>query len=271
VPVLDYLNETVLEAIHRHDKSILEISTKPRQDVLSIIKEPDTYWLSTHGPRGIMPLAPPGYQFFRNVRDFGAVGDGMTDDTVAINRAAAWLSANNSQTRCGDGRCASSTTLGALVYFPRGTYLVSSPIAGYFYTQFVGDPTADKPAIKGAKNFTGIALLDADPYVPSGGGRQWYLPQDNVLKQVRNLVFDMTEQPRENWDQEQRSVSACVQYAAASRADLDLSRYVPTGIHWPAGRGTSITNCDFKMAISDSEHGATASECWFARVASPGS
>ena len=36
-----------------------------------------------------MPLAPSGYQFYRNVKDFGAVGDGIIDDTEAINRAVA--------------------------------------------------------------------------------------------------------------------------------------------------------------------------------------
>ena len=41
----------------------------------------------------------------------------------------------------------------AFVYFPPGTYLVSTPIIQYYYTQFVGDPT-NKPTIKGSFNFT---------------------------------------------------------------------------------------------------------------------
>lgn len=52
-------------------------------------------------------------KFYRNVRDYGAVGDGSTDDTAAINRAA------SDGNRCG-ANCGSTTTLGALVYFPPG-------------------------------------------------------------------------------------------------------------------------------------------------------
>lgn len=64
------------------------------------------------------PLAPSGYQFFRNVLDFGAKGDGVTDDTVAINQAVASFSLSDRDTlRCGQ-TCGSTTTLGALVYFP---------------------------------------------------------------------------------------------------------------------------------------------------------
>lgn len=58
-----------------------------------------------------MPFAPSGYQFYRNVKDFGAYGDGVHDDTIAINNAA------SSGNRCGEV-CGSSTTLGALIYFP---------------------------------------------------------------------------------------------------------------------------------------------------------
>ncbi|GAB7334644.1 hypothetical protein MBLNU13_g06604t1 [Cladosporium sp. NU13] len=58
-------------------------------------------------------------------------GDGVTDDTNAINAAIA--ASNN----CGQGSLSSSTK-GTLVYFPPGTYLISSPINAYYYSQLVG-------------------------------------------------------------------------------------------------------------------------------------
>jgi len=47
-----------------------------------------------------------------SVKDFGAVGDGVTDDTVAIQNAINYLS-----------------PLGGTLYFPRGSYIVSDPNA----------------------------------------------------------------------------------------------------------------------------------------------
>jgi glucan 1,3-beta-glucosidase len=137
-----------------------------------------------------MPFAPSGYQFFRNVKDFGAVGDGVTDDTAAINRAAAAFSSAELETlRCG-ADCGSTTTLGAVVYFPAGTYLISTPIVQYYYTQFVGNPT-NKPVIEGAFNFTGIALFDSDFYIPGGNGAEWYINQNNFYRQIRNFQFSV--------------------------------------------------------------------------------
>lgn len=59
------------------------------------------------------------------------------------------------------------------MYFPPGTYKVSAPIIMYYYTQMIGDADS-MPTILGAANFQGLALLDADPYIPGGWGANWY-------------------------------------------------------------------------------------------------
>jgi glucan 1,3-beta-glucosidase len=57
---------------------------------------------------------PSTYPVRRNVKDYGAKGDGTTDDTAAINAAIA------DGSRCGEGTCDSSTLTPALVFFPSG-------------------------------------------------------------------------------------------------------------------------------------------------------
>ncbi|KAL7912414.1 pectate lyase superfamily domain-containing protein, partial [Trichoderma velutinum] len=167
---------------------------------------------------------------------FGAVGDGETDDTAAINRAISYYSKSDNSIRCGQD-CGSTTTLGALVYFPPGIYSVSTPLVMYYYTQMVGDPNS-KPTIKGAFNFSGIALVDSDLYIPGGNGAEWYINQSNFYRQIRNFVFDMTSMNWTNIEGDQQ--------------------YVPTGVHWQVGQATSITNCDFNMAVSIAGQSATA-------------
>lgn len=132
----------------------------------------------------------------------------MTDDTHAINKA---ISSGN---RCGRG-CDSSTTKPALVYFPSGTYIVSKPVLQYYYTQMIGD-ARDLPTIKGSPDFSGLALIDADPSV---NGTSWYTNQNNFFRSIRNFVIDLTDMP------------------------LDTG----AGIHWQVAQATSLQNVRFEM------------------------
>ncbi len=136
-------------------------------------------------------------------------GDGAHDDTAAINNA---ISSGN---RCGHG-CDSSTVTPALVYFPPGTYLVSSPLIQLYYTQFVGD-AINLPTIKAAPNFQGIAVIDSDPY--DNTGNNWYTNQNNFFRQIRNFVIDLTAMPASSG----------------------------TGIHWQVAQATSLQNIRFEM------------------------
>ncbi|KAK6544364.1 hypothetical protein TWF694_001065 [Orbilia ellipsospora] len=144
-----------------------------------------SFWMEsmTHGsvPGGV------GYAVWRNVKTYGAVGDGVADDTAAINRAM------STGGRCGQN-CGSSTRFPALVYFPSGTYLISSPIIQYYNTQIVGN-AADRPTIKGSSSFIGLGLISSDVYIPGASGAEWYINQNNFLRQIRNVIIDTTSIP----------------------------------------------------------------------------
>lgn len=130
-----------------------------------------SYWVSSISRQGQPAFGTAGFKVFRNVKDYGAKGDGVSDDTVAINAAVA------DGSRCGQG-CDSSTTTPAIVYFPPGTYMVSAPIVQYYYTQFIGDAVTI-PTLKATAGFAGMAVIDADPYV---NGVNWFTNQVSLIE-----------------------------------------------------------------------------------------
>lgn len=182
----------------------------------------DPYWLETVKHRGTSAFNsdPSSYQVFRNVKDFGAKGDGVTDDTAAIN------SAMSSGGRCGGGSCNSSTITPAIVYFPTGTYLVSSAIDTYYYTQIIGD-AKKPPTLLASSSFSGFAVIDADPYIPNGWGAQWFSNQDNFYRSIRNLIIDLRQIPA--------STSA-------------------VGLHWQVSQATSLINIVVEMSTASNNN-----------------
>ena len=148
------------------------------------------YWLGSikHQGQAAFNPNPASYQVFRNVKELGAKGDGVTDDTDVINKIIA------DGNRCGEG-CDSSTTTPALVYFPPGTYMISKPIIQYYYTMFVGDPL-NMPVLKATANFEGMGLIDADPYIPGGNGANWFATLSSTSPPPRLLLVSTGKSPK---------------------------------------------------------------------------
>ena len=148
--------------------------------------------------------------------------DGTTDDTAAIQKA---ISDGN---RCAPNKCASSTTLGAVVYFPAGTYIISSSLLDYYNTQLIGNPNS-LPILKAKSTFSGLGVIDGDQYEPGNAAGVLGFGATNVFwRQICNFVIDLTAIP------------------ATSSA---------TGIHWPTAQATSLQNIVFMMSdVQGTQH-----------------
>ena len=91
---------------------------------------------------------------FRNVKDFGAKGDGRTDDTAALMAALT------------TGRTPKFTlSTPALVYLPPGNYLIRQTLPLYMMTHLVGNykcrPTITLMANSGASYAVSCGFLRA--------------------------------------------------------------------------------------------------------------
>ncbi|KAL3470951.1 pectate lyase superfamily protein-domain-containing protein [Aspergillus californicus] len=159
-----------------------------------IKRAPGTFWMKDIRRQGTVPWgSDPNYKVFRNVvDDYHADPSGASDSTAAIQAA---ISDGN---RCGE-KCNGSTLKNAIVYFPPGTYLVSSTLKVLFGTQIIGDAslTANNwPTLKAAGSFVGLGVLSTNEYVggtgPDGKDAQYYVNTARFYSQIRNLRIDIT-------------------------------------------------------------------------------
>jgi glucan 1,3-beta-glucosidase len=147
------------------------------------------------------------------VRDYGAAGDGTTDDTAAFQAA---IDAGN------DYANRTTNSLGttgqpAVVYVPRGEYLLRGPLQLYVGTVVMGDAT-DRPTLRAAKDTDAAVMVYAkDPH---------HVPTINFFIGVKNLVFDST----------------------AVAADKEF-----TLLEWSVSQNTQLANVEFTMP-TDSAH-----------------
>lgn len=131
------------------------------------------------------------------------------DDTAAIKAAM------NNGTRCGKG-CNGSTTKNAIVYFPPGTYLISTTIAMPFGTQVIGDAN-NRPILLAAPKFVGLGVLSTDEYSggpdnSDGSSQEYYINTANFYRQIRNVVVDITKVTTQG--------IACLHYQVAQATSL---------------------------------------------------
>jgi hypothetical protein len=136
-----------------------------------------------------------------NVLDFGAVGNGVADDTAAIQAAI----------NAGAGQ---SVGTAKTVYFPAGDYYISAPITVPNYTTILGDgPSKSRINLQG-KPYTSHVFTNADP-VTWG----WLLIQDFAIRGGSYGLYNASAS-QENWIL--TNVSFELQTIAGIRSDVSF-------------------------------------------------
>ena len=91
---------------------------------------------------------------FSNIKTFGAIEDGVTDDNPANQQVIV------DGDRCG-ANCSTILTKKAIIYFPSRTYTIGQPILQYYFTFFIGEPE-NRAIIKPLLDFKRISLIDTN-------------------------------------------------------------------------------------------------------------
>jgi glucan 1,3-beta-glucosidase len=197
------------------------------------VQDPSTYWYEEVEHNGISPFIANGtsWTVFRNVKDYGAKGDGVTDDAEAIQAAI------NFGGRGPSGNVSLGTTgAPAVIYFPEGNYLVTEPIQSYVDTFLIGNPI-NRPTLSVGPSFKGSTLLYMkDPSFDS---------TINFYIGLKNMILDSTTfSPNTTFTLIDWSVSQATQLTNVL-FDMPYSSQ-HTGVSTPeGGSGTYMGNLDF--------------------------
>lgn len=145
------------------------------------------YWLDAQdhtGPaRGYAPFIAPDhtYPVYRNVRSYGAVGDGVHDDADLLQNAI------NTDGYGGNRYRNEVTTRPALVFVPGGEYKVSKTVDLRLNTILVGDPN-NPPVFKATAGFSaGSSVINGYDFATHGTGGT-----TSFFVAIKNIVIDTT-------------------------------------------------------------------------------
>lgn len=179
------------------------------------------YWLDeqdhTGNARGYAPFLGNDhtYPVYRNVRSYGALGDGKKDDSDALQNAI------NTDGKGGTRYKNEVTTRPAEVFVPGGVYRISRTIDLRLNTILVGDPN-NRPVFKATSNFSGRSLINGYDFATDGSGGT-----TNFFVAVKNIIVDTN--------------------------DINKDKTV-VGLNWGVAQACQLTNIRIQMPSNSGGH-----------------
>ena len=172
-----------------------------------------------------------------SVKDFGAVGDGIADDTLAIQNAFNWAVYQYSSSGKGVGS----------VYIPAGNYLISDTLQMSYGDRYTSlQVYGDGPKPVGETKFSGTVIIvnfNDRPAIAVNGGRSCSIKDLSILGlneswvTTNNLGISATanidELAEANWSNPAFPSSATSRYAPYAGVAIDPYAGSQPAVHYP--------------------------------------